>query len=192
MSAAKTPAERTTTLTALREHLATLTDEKAKMKLSNTAMNNLANSVAREGFDAGSKWIAGANFTPAELENFAEGLQGSVKSEDSGRWIEWIGEKLPPDKAAENIGNLVSNWTRNDYQAAGKWLGTAPDGPAKNAAVRSYAETVSRYEPETAAEWAMTLPPGKDRDETLRNIYHNLPEEAPAARETFKKLHNIK
>ena len=173
MNAAKTPDDRTATLAALREHLATLTDEKAKMKLSNTAMSNFASSVAREGFDAGIQWVAEANFTPAELENFADGLQGSVKSGDNGRWIEWIGEKLPPDKAAENIGNLVNNWTRNDYQAAGKWLGTAAEGPAKNAAVRSYAETVSEYEPETAAQWAMTLPPGKDRDETLKHIYQN-------------------
>jgi hypothetical protein len=192
MSAAKTPAERTATLTALREHLATLPDEKAKKELSNTAMNNFASSIAREGFDAGSKWVAEANFSPAELESFADGLRGSVKGDDNGRWIEWFGEKLPPDKAAENIGNLVSDWTRNDYQAAGKWLGTAPEGPARNAAVRSYAETVSEYEPETAAQWAMTLPPGKERDQTLENIYRDLPKEDPAARETFKKLHNIK
>jgi hypothetical protein len=192
MSAAKTPVERTSTLTALREHLATLKDEKAKTELSSNAMSNLASSVAREGFDAGTKWVAEANFTPAELESFADGLQGSAKSDENGKWIEWIGEKLPPDKAANNIQNLVSNWTRNDYQAAGKWLGTAPEGVTKNTAIRSYAETVSKYEPETAAQWAMTLPPGKDRDQTLRNIYHNLPKDDPAAKEAFKKLHNIK
>lgn len=191
-SAAKTPAERTATLTALREYLATLPEENAKSELSNAAMGSFASSLARSGFEAGTKWIAEAKFTPAELLSFTGGLQGSLKGDDNARWIAWIGEKLPPDNAAENIHKFVRNWTRRDYQAAGEWLTTAPAGPTKNAAIRSYAETVSKHEPETAAQWAMTLPPGNDRDQTLKNIYQKWPKDDTAAKEAFTQQHGIK
>jgi hypothetical protein len=191
-SAAKTPAECTATLAALREYLATLPDENEKKEHNNTAMNNFAGNLAREGFVAGSKWVSEANLTPAELESFTSGLQSSVKGGDSGKWIDWIGKNLPPEKAAERIEGLVGNWTRNDYQAAGKWLATAADGPAKNAAVRSYAVTVSSYEPATAAQWAMTLPAGKPREATLKRIYQNWPADDSAAKEAFAKEHGFK
>jgi hypothetical protein len=191
MRTARTPEERTATLAALREHLATIPDEKARTEAGRAAIGQLAGSVLQENFDNASKWIASSKLTPKELESFADGLFSS-KTSESGQWIEWIGQNLPPEKAAQKIESLVSNWTRNDYQAAGKWLATAPEGPTKNAAIRSYAETVSRYEPETAAQWALTLPPGKNRDETLRNIYHNWPGGESAAKAAFAKEHGIK
>lgn len=190
--AATTPEQRTATLAALREHLANLEDEQARKNLANSAVREFAQNIGKEGFEAGSQWVATAAFTPSELESFARGLPGSIKNGENGQWVEWIGEKLPPDTAADNIQILVNQWTETDYQAAGKWLATAPDGPTKNSAVRSYAETVSRYEPETAAQWALTLPPGKDRDKTLNTIYHNWPKDDPAAKETFKQQHGIK
>lgn len=190
--AAKTPAERTATLTALREHLATIPDEKNRTELSGDAVRRFANSIAEEGFEAGTQWITESDFTPTELESFASGLHPSEKRSETGKWIEWIGEKLPPDKADDRIENLVSNWTRNDYQAAGKWLASAPDGPTKNTAIRSYAGMVSEYEPATAAQWALTLPPGKDRDQTLKTIHRNWPEDDTAAKEAFKQEHGIK
>ena len=195
VSAAKTPEERTATLAALREHLATLPDEKFRNAVDgpkNSALAWLARGVAQQGFAAGSEWITKANLTPTELESFTGGLQGAIKGGESGEWIEWLGEKLPPKKAAESIISLVRDWTRSDYQAAGKWLSTATEGPTKNAAIRSYAETVSQYEPATAAQWAMTLPPGKDRDLTLKRIYQNWPKDDEAAKEAFKQEHSIK
>jgi hypothetical protein len=190
--AAKTPEERTATLTALREHLASITDEKARTELSDNAVRRLADNIAEAGFDSGTRWISESDFTQAELDSFASGLRGSVKSNETGKWIEWIGEKLPPDKADDSIRNLVNNWTRNDYQAAGEWLATAPDGPTKYAAVSAYAGTISEYEPETATQWALTLPPGKDREQTLKTIYRNWPKDDTAAREAFKQEHGIK
>ncbi len=190
--AAKTPEERTATLTALREHLATLPDEKKRAELSENAVRRFADNIADAGFDAGTRWIDEAGFSPTELDSFVSGLQGSGKSEETGKWIEWIGEKLPPDKADDRIENLVRNWTRNDFQAAGTWLAAAPDGPTKNAAIRSYAGTVAEYEPETATQWALTLPPGKDREQTLKTIYRNWPKDDTAAKEAFKLEHGIK
>lgn len=192
VSSAKTPEEQTNTLSALREHLATLNDEKTKKDLSAAAMQNLAHEVKNAGFEAGTRWVDDSKLTPAELEGFVRGLNGRLKSEEQGQWIEWIGEKLPAKESARNIKSLVSEWTRTDYQAAGKWLSATADGLTKHTAIRSYAETIASYEPATAAQWAMTLPPGKQRDETLGNIYENWPPNDTAAKEAFKQEHGIK
>ena len=190
--AAKTPAERTTTLAALRDYLVTLNDEQTRSTAASNALSNLASGVARDGFDAGSKWIATANLSQKEMKEFTGGLTNQVKAGEAGRWVEWIGEAIPHGEANGDIRNLVRTWTENDYQAAGKWLATAPDGPAKNTSIRSYAETVSKYDSGTATQWAMTLPPGEDRDETLKHIHENWPKDDEAAKDAFAKEHGIK
>ncbi|MEO5914166.1 MAG: hypothetical protein ABIS50_08035 [Luteolibacter sp.] len=193
VDAAKSPEERTATLAALREHLATLPEGEMRDQAANSAIRSLAQNAAKEGFEAGSKWIENAGFTPEQLAGVADGgFSYNVKSDDTGKWVEWMGGNLPEGKSDSGIRNMVRNWTQNDYQAAGKWLSSTPDGPAKNVSIRTYAETVSKYEPETAAQWAMTLPPGKDRDQTLKNIYQNWPKDDAAAKEAFSKLRGIK
>jgi hypothetical protein len=190
--AAKTPAERTATLAALREYAATLPDEEARAGAVEPAMREFARNIAKEGFESATQWIASASFTPIELEKFASGLSDSAKTGENGQWIEWVGKTLPPDKADDKISSMVYNWTQNDYQAAGQWLSSAADGPTKNTAIRTYAECVSGYEPATAAQWALTLPPGKDRDYTLKIILDGWPKDDTTAKDAFKQEHGIK
>ncbi|MES2660174.1 MAG: hypothetical protein V4689_16240 [Verrucomicrobiota bacterium] len=191
VDAAKTPEDRTATLAALREHLASLPEGEMRDQASKSAMLSLAQNAAKEGFEAGSKWIENAGFTPDQLIEIS-GFSYNVRGDETGQWVEWMGENLPEGKSSNGIRNMVRNWTENDYQAAGKWLAATPDGPAKNISIRTYAETVARYEPESAAQWAMTLPPGKDREETLKNIYQRWPKDDEAAKEAFAKEHGIK
>ena len=169
-SAAKTPGERTTTLATLRDCLAAMPDEKARNQATEKSVGGLARGLAEDGFTAATQWIAGANFTPTELESIAANLSYCNKSDEVGQWIDWISEKFPVEKSGFAIPRIVEEWTQKDYQAAGKWLSTTPASPTKNAAIRSYAETVSAYDPATATQWAMTLPPGPDRDATLKHI----------------------
>lgn len=191
MGAARTPEERTAAVAALREHLASLSDEKPRNEQFAHSLSGLADGLAQEGFASATQWIAEAKLSPSELESLVGGLGHSAKSGEIGQWVEWIGEKLPPDKSGNSISGIVRRWTENDYQAAGKWLAATPAGPAKNTAIRSYAETISEYEPETAAQWALTLPPGKDREETLKCIHSNWPQDDAAAKEAFAKRHGI-
>jgi hypothetical protein len=86
---------------------------------------------------------------------------------------------------------LIQRWTTEDYQAAGKWLATTPESPAKNTAVSSYAQTIANYEPQTAAQWALTLPPGENRDNTLKRIYSYWPKDDPGGAAAFAKKHSI-
>ena len=191
VDAPKNPKERTATLTALREYLATLPEGEKRDEASKSALRLLAQNAVRDGFEAGSKWIDSAGLNSEQLSEICD-RSLNVKREEGGKWVEWIGTKLTGEKSKNSIRRLIQDWTENDYQAAGKWLAATPAGPTKNISIRSYAETVASYEPESAAQWAMTLPPGKDRDETLENIYQNWPKDDGVAKEAFKKLHRIK
>jgi len=193
VSAAQTPGERSTMLAALREHLATLTDAGARDAAAAANLSILAGGVGREGFAAAGQWLAAANLSPAELAGFAAGLNyDTAHSGETGQWIEWLGTSIPSNKSSERIQNLVINWTRSDSQAAGQWLASAPDGPAKTTAVRSYAETIASFEPATATQWALTLPPGADRDATLKSIHQNWPRSDAAGAAAFAAEHGIK
>ena len=190
VDAAKTSEERTAILTALRAYLTTLPEGEIRDQTSEAALCELGMNTSMEGFEAGSKWLENAALTPVELVDFFD-FSDCVKSEETGKWIEWIDTKLPVEKSKDNIRQMILEWTKNDYQAAGKWLAATPGSPSKNISIRYYAETVAKHEPASAAQWAMTLPPGEDRDKTLKNIYQNWPENDDAAKQAFKKLHGI-
>lgn len=176
--AARTAEERTATLAALRSHLATFTNEKARAETAHDAMNTLTEKIVdQQSFESASQWVAAAKFTPEELQDFADGLNYYNIIGKQGQWIEWLGKTLPAGKSDGSIGSLVRRWTQSDYQAAGQWLSSTPAGPSKNTAIRSYAETISASDPATATQWALTLPPGEDRDETLEKIRQNNPQE---------------
>ena len=174
-NSAKTPDEQTATLAAIREHAATLPEGEDRNTIQNSVLSALTRKVADGGFATATQWFAAANFSPAELVTAAHSLDTSVRPEETGQWITWVSENLPAGKSEAPIREIVSKWTQRDYPAAGKWLATTPASPTKNTAIRSYAETVSTLDPATATQWAMTLPPGPDRDATLKHIQDHPP-----------------
>ena len=174
-SAAVTPAARTAALAAIRDYLTTLPDEMTRNQVIASSMKGFTRSLGADGFTSASQWLAGAKFSPAELEQISKTLSQAVKRDESGQWIDWISAKLPTEKSEASIRTIMANWTEKDYQAAGKWLASTPASPTKNTAIRSYAETVSTLDPATATQWAMTLPPGPDRDATLKHIQDHPP-----------------
>ncbi len=191
---AKTPEERTAMLAALRSHVATLDKERAESHTA-SAMQAFGVELGSAGYESATAWLDSTDLAPGELANVTTILSSNVRGDDIGKWVGWMGGKLPAKEAAEPIRRMITNWTQNDYQAAGKWLAAEPAGPTRDASVRGYAETVAAYEPETAAQWAMTLPAGKQREETLANIYRNWPtkdDESRAAAKAFAKEHGLK
>ncbi len=192
--AARTAEGRTATLAALRSHLSRSPDGEPKGEVIRAAVRELATSAFKEGFGPASKWLEAAKLNPSEMAAAGSALEFHHTYKETGQWLDWIGKTMPTDKAGEPIGRIMGKWTEIDYQAAGKWLAATADGPGKNVSVQAYAVAVSKYEPETAAQWALTLPPGKDRNSTLREIYQKWPKEDPAAKqaaEAFAKAHGI-
>lgn len=187
----KTPEARTAILDALRTHAATLGDDMDREDLVGEALEDMARNLTGEGFDSVTAWVGSAKLSPGETVRFAGGLSYFNTKEDTGRWIDWMAKNLPADEVPENVDNLIGQWTQQDYLAAGKWLAASTDGPAKNAAVSTYAETVAEYEPQTAVQWAMTMPEGRQRQNTLEAIYQNWPKADQAAADAFAKEHGI-
>lgn len=51
---------------------------------------------------------------------------------------------------------------------------------------------LTRYDPETAIQWIMTLPPDRDRDNTLKNIHLNWTKDVPEGAAVFANEHGIR
>jgi hypothetical protein len=190
------PEARTMALTAFRQHLIALNDQNLIRRVEERAWSGLAQGIVGEGFESGSKWLTAANPTPAELSRILQeiggGLAKSKKMDQSANWVGWIANTLPAEESEKPIIGIVKSWTRYDHEAVGKWLVSAPEDLVKNAAIRGYAEAVFGHDPKTAAQWILTLPPGKDRDMTLENFYNYWPKDDPVGKEAFGNEHGIK
>jgi hypothetical protein len=191
VEAGRTPEQRTAILGALRAHLATLPDDE-RADLMQQSLESMGRNLADESFDSVQSWIAKSKLTPEESANFAAGLSYFNTGEDTGRWIDWMASHLPESAMRDNVDNLIGQWTQQDYLAAGRWLTAAPEGPAKQAAVSTYAGTVAEYEPKVAVQWADTLPEGEQRRRTYETILENWPKSDSAAAEAFAAKHGLK
>jgi hypothetical protein len=190
--AATTDEERNATLAALREYREAHKDDKTTRQAADRVVGYFAWGFKEDGFDAGSKWLASANLTPKELDRFCGELTLNYDGDEHAQWIEWIGGHTPPGKGDQQIINLIGRWTERDYEDAGKWLAAAAEGPAKNAAIRGFALTIFKHDPETAMQWIMTLPPDERREKTLQFILVSKLRDDPEAAAAFAKEHGIK
>ncbi len=171
--------------------LAALRADKKHADLLKPVLSALGGRLVGEGFETSQAWLSSANLSESETADLAEGLSPWRAMGDTGRWIEWMADKLPEQRLDSKVGQMVEQWTRDDYQAAGEWINTAPEGPARQAAVKSYAKTLSSYEPEAAAQWALTLPVGKDRDDLLHTIHGEWKKQDEAAAADFARQQGI-
>lgn len=161
---ARTAEERNSLIAALRE------GGEKKQEMLHSVLGAMAHQVTSGKFEDGQAWLATANLSETEMEKFAGNISPWQTSADTGKWIDWMADKLPADQLAPKRDEMVSQWTRQDFKAAGDWINNSPEGPAKIAAVKSFAKTVAPFEPETAVQWANTLPAGEEREELLRQI----------------------
>ncbi|MFM2198438.1 MAG: hypothetical protein RLZZ505_1870 [Verrucomicrobiota bacterium] len=137
----------------------------------NVALTAMAKDIGRNGHDEAARWIKENGFSEAEITKLiAGGMISASKGSDLGRWVEWMGVNLTREPRERYIGEQVSDWTKKDHRAAGEWLAALQDGPAKPVAVAAFAKTVAPYAPDVAAQWAMMLPPGNQRDVILDEV----------------------
>jgi hypothetical protein len=167
---AGTPAERDAVLAALRVHLKANPEPTESSPLLASTLKSLGNQAMADGFDSAAAWLDGAGLDEAETKAFTDSLHPWQTKGDTGKWIDWMAGKVPADQLSAKVGQLLGQWTREDYKSAGLWLDGAAEGPAKQAAVKTYAATVAPYDPDAAALWARTLPAGEEREELLRGI----------------------
>ncbi|MEK7951012.1 hypothetical protein [Luteolibacter soli] len=184
----RTGPQKTAVLAAMRERLPALANDGARAEISQTILSGLANSFTYGNFSEARQWLESAKLTPTELAIFARQVQGSVLRPETGLWIEWLGSRLSPDDSRRIAATMMNDWADHDYQAATDWLSNkAPDGPVKSAAITGYIGYIADYQHETAARWAITLPEGDERDNSLRQVYRRWPAQEADARDAFAK-----
>ena len=88
-------------------------------------------------------------------------------------WLRYASENAEPENRERLVGRMVSNWTKNDFRATAEWIGRQPEGELRELATYSFAKAVAPHEPDSAAEWAATLPVGPERTELLVKIHHD-------------------
>lgn len=181
VSASRTSKDRIDVLSELREYLPQITNKSERWQAEDYAIAILGKMEAREGFDSATQWTEVAGMSPKELGCFGKEIGDVIKPGEEGEWLEWFDRKLAGTKDQRWLRNIFRTWTENDYQSAGRWLAEAPSGNLKNTAVGIYATEISKYEPQAAVQWAVTLSPGVPRDELLHKIYHNWPKDDPAS-----------
>ena len=69
---------------------------------------------------------------------------------------------------------VVSRWLRSDMMEAGEWIGTLPDGRARDSAVYTLVQSIEEEHPETALQWANTITDERRREYTQRRIERRL------------------
>ncbi len=176
-----------------RTELLRLMDEEPELygeKERGIALETLGREIGKSGYAEGVRWIRENKLSEPEITRLIEGsnMMHHAKGDETGRWVEWMGESLSEGSRDRIISQQIREWTEKDHRAAGEWLAALPDGPSKPASVAAFAKTVAPHDPQVAAQWALTLPPGGKRKETLQAVYEKWPEDDPA-RATFMREH---
>ena len=188
---ADTPERQAEFLAALRKQASQTTDQGQANQLLKTGLLSLFSKISGTGYEKATAWIQSANLSAEETGGLAENLRYHTTKADTGKWLEWVSTQgLDSDKSNRNTKNLVSEWTRNDYKAAGEWLATSPAGPMKESATMAYLETVAPYDPDVAAQWAQTLT-GDKKVASMKSIFEALKQKDEAAAKEFAKKHGI-
>lgn len=152
-------------ITALRHHLATTGD-------SDALHRHLAGMAHQrnERFAQAQEWLNRADLDADAKTAYAKALSYHKTKSESPAWIDWMKETVPAAEVGPNVARIVGPWTHHDHRAVDAWLAEAPNDAAKSAAIGSYATTIASHDPDAAARWVMTIPPGPERDDLLRDI----------------------
>ena len=75
----------------------------------------------------------------------------------SGERMRWLIDRSHPDHLHANVERAIESWSREDFNAVARWLGTLDRSDMLDTAVARFSLTIARFEPESALEWAATL-----------------------------------
>ncbi|MEM0895780.1 MAG: hypothetical protein AAGJ79_02760, partial [Verrucomicrobiota bacterium] len=100
-----------------------------------------------EGFDLSD---------PSLLAPLSANFSAAMGSEPEAT-LEWAMEIYDIELQSSEIPNLISSWARNDYNAAGKWLGEMESSFTKDRSIEVFSRTVAPVDPEGAAIWSAQI-----------------------------------
>ncbi len=191
----QTPEQRRVSLEVLRSWRREDPETNDEAFLGAVAKLLLGHRSGSAGFEETVDRIERLDISAAETRAFVRGdvldLTYHIKLGETGRWVEWLVERYPEDAARERAWDLYTRWTTNDMEAAGRWLESAPDGPAKPLCIRAYADVMGKHQPEVARRWLETLPPSPERQRSFVWLLGHWPAEVPG-KEDFARAHGLR
>ena len=90
--------------------------------------------------------------------------------DQTGERAHWMIERSPPERVNDNVRQLMSLWTSNDFNGAAAWLQNLEASPVRDVAVETFANRVAAREPESAIDWALTISDETKRDAAVNHI----------------------
>ena len=191
--AAESNESRTAILAVLRRYVAAMPPGEERDETLNAGVEGTIKGAMQQSFEAGTEWMNHVGITPEQFasvfDQLAENGEGFMGGNQ--RWVDWLIQRLPQERRAERVSKLVTSWAKQDYKSAGDWIGGQADEVVKNAGIGAYSHAVAAYEPAVAAQWAMTLPPGENREKALQGVYENWLKTDPGGKEAFGKRHGL-
>jgi hypothetical protein len=169
-ASAKTPEQQAEKVAALRQYLTKLETAAQKKEVLSGALHSFGEAAAASGFESAKAALDLPDLRAEEMQDFLRGCFNGDTRGELGSWITRAMEKFPNEEEKMNTTGVFYNWASSDYQSSGKWLSSLPAGPLRDSFVKSYILGVMRVDPEVATQWALTLPPGKDRENSLHHI----------------------
>ncbi len=188
---AETAENRTAILSALQHYVSGMPEGSERDAILSSGVKGLVESAMMQGFETGTEWISHAGITPEQFAGVIDYVVYYGKFNSSSQWIDWVIPHLPNEQLAEQVGKLVTSWVKKDHKSAGDWISHNADGPVKNAAIHAYSYEVAAYYPTVAAQWAMSLPVGANREKALEGVYENWLKTDAAGKEAFGKQHGF-
>ncbi len=132
-------------------------------------LKGLGNGAASNWSSKPDSWMN--DLSHSEAISVAEGISQSEKALDHpDSWLDWMGKSLPPEKVADTAKPLLTKWINEDYEAAGEWINRQPAGDFRNEAAANYARMMAKRFPDTAKDWANSLPEGPDKRRLLEDL----------------------
>jgi hypothetical protein len=133
-------------------------DEPANEKLRPQLLGMIMNSSMIEGgIESGRQRIEELGLSDEEVTEYLnENIDSLVQIDPAGAF-QWLSDAQTPEQYAETFPDAFESWTRQDYNAAGAWLGEMDPSPEKDSAINSYAGLIADLDPKAATIWATEI-----------------------------------
>ncbi len=131
--------------------------------------DGLGKSMVDHAGDLSAAWLKGLSSEQAMY--LANGVNQSSKAlERPGAWLDWMAGALLPEQMSSTAKPLLTKWINEDYEAAGEWINRQPAGDFRNEAAANYARMMAKRFPDTAKDWANSLPEGPEKRCLLEDL----------------------
>lgn len=173
------PSERQQFFAALRRTRQSIGPSPQLDKIRSEFVSGISQELAASSFDD-AQTLVDSEFSSDEKLAFAGQVLNSPDFIDPGKWADWA-LKIDPAAWRERSKRtkagadhpaiqILSNWTRLDEAAAGKWLEGIPAGDLKTAMACEFISTVVTVNPDKAITYLPLIPDGESKEMTIKRI----------------------